>query len=133
MVEPMQRIRQHVYRGCGLVLDSMKLVDMTASSTRIAKHKNPADNPLTTSAKMPDKHVEVQQYFHFPDRTGIWLPNIRQGRTHKIEWSCLVESDVPIRELVAAVAVDLLDHQIRIEYKECQSISTEDSLSICCV
>ena len=82
---------------------------------------------------MPDKHVEVQQYFHFPDGTEIWLPNIRQGRTRKIEWSCLVESDVPIRELVAAVAVDLLDHQIQIEYKECQAISTVDRLSICCV
>ena len=116
-----------------MVLDSMKLVDAAASSTRIAKYKNPLDNPLTTSAKMPDKHVEVQQYFHFADGMEIWVPNIRQGRTRKIEWSCLVESDVPIRELVAAIAVDLLDHQIRIEYKECQAIMTVDRLTICCV
>jgi hypothetical protein len=76
----------------------------------------------------------MSQYFFFPGEAKQWIGRtIKEGRTRKLDFTMLVASDVPIKELVEAVQIDLIDHEIQLEYKDCQSIASENRLTFLCI
>jgi len=76
----------------------------------------------------------MEQYFHFLGDTKEWIGRtIKEGKTRKIQFSMLVESDIEIETLVNKVAVDLLDHDVQLNYSKCQTISSEARLTFICL
>jgi hypothetical protein len=76
-------------------------------------------------------HVEVCKYFDFPIRNKDWNgESIPVNRTRKIVFSCLLESDIPIDDLVEAVQIDLIDAQIQLSVKTCQALCHEKFLHL---
>ena len=132
-VKKAEHIRPIVYGKLGTALMMFQKVP-GAKSTRILRHATPDDFPLSSATQMPTEHVEMEQYFHFPGETKEWVGRtIKEGRTRKIQFSMLVESDIEIETLVNKVAVDLLDHDIQLNYSKCQTISSEARLTFICL
>ena len=79
-------------------------------------------------------HLEVCKHFKFHCQGNAWKgQTIPSGKTRKIEFSFLLESNRDIEELVDIVQIDLMDFQINLAVKTCQSISHEDRLHLLCV
>jgi hypothetical protein len=83
------------------------------------------------SSQMPSLHAEVMKYIHFNLITRHWngetIPN---GRTRKIPFSCLLEADIPIEELVDAIQIDLIDAQMQLQVKTCQALRHEERMCL---
>lgn len=116
------QLRMDVYRNAGMIITTFQAVQ-GGKNTRILNYKDIEEKPLMSAAQMPTLHAEVSKYIHFDVITRHWngetIPN---GKTRKIEFSCLVESDIPIEELVEAVQIDLIDARIQLHVKTCQAI-----------
>jgi hypothetical protein len=99
-----------------------------AKACRIANYNDETDDPLMNAAQMPSDHVLVEKYFKFFGTSKQWLgTTIPENKTRKIIFSFLL-SNVEIPEMVEAVTVYLMDHQLSLEYKSCQAISHEMQL-----
>lgn len=115
-------LRKDVYRKLTSMLNTAQLVQ-GGGTTRILNHEDINEKPLSSGANMPSMHVEVTKYFDFPIRNKDWNgETIPVNRTRKIEFSCLMESDVMIENLVEAVQIDLIDLQIQLSVKTCQAL-----------
>jgi len=100
-----------------------------AKTCRIANHKDPEGSPISMASQMPTLHVQVMNYFWFPPGNRMWNGNtIPVGATRKIEFSCLMEADVPIEDIVWTVGIDLIDLGIVLEVKTCQAIAHKSSM-----
>lgn len=117
-------LRQDVYRKVCTMLSTAQLVE-GAKTCRILNHTNIEEKPLMTAAQMPSSHVEVCKYFDFPIRNKDWngetIPN-GPTKSRKIEFSCLLEADVPIEDIVDAVQIDLIEQKITLSVKTCQAL-----------
>ena len=128
-----ERLRPEVYRKLGVMLTMLQTVP-GGNSTRILRHKTPDESPLCSANQFPTEHVVMSQYFVFPGEAKQWIGRtIKEGKTRKLEFTMLVASNVPIKELVEAVQIDLIDHEVQIEYKDCQSIASENRLTFLCM
>jgi hypothetical protein len=97
-----------------------------AKTCRIANYNDETEDPLVNAAQMPSDHVVVEKYFKFFGNAKQWSgTSIPESKTRKIIFSFLLLSDVEIPEMVEAVTVDLMDHQLTLDYKSCQAISHE--------
>lgn len=132
-VKKAEHIRPIAYGKLGTALTIFQKVS-GAKSTCILRHSTPDEFPLCSATQMPTEHVEMEQYFYFPGETNEWVGRtIKEGKTRKIQFSMLVESDVEIEALVNKVAVDLLDHDVQLNYSKCQTISSEARLTFICL
>ena len=123
-------LRHDVYRTLGSVLSTIQSVQ-GAKSSRILNYSDIDETPLSSATQMPSQHTEVCKFFYFPGSNRQWNGNtIPEGRTRKIDFSCYLESDVEIPILVDAVQIDIMDLQVYLEVKTCQSISHESSLHL---
>jgi hypothetical protein len=90
------QLRMDVYRNSGMILSTCQAVQ-GGKNTRILNYKDINEKPLMSAAQMPTLHAEVSKYIHYDVITRHWngetIPN---GKTRKIEFSCLMESDIPI-------------------------------------
>ncbi len=128
-----ERLRPEVYRKLGVMLTMFQTVP-GGTGTRILRHKTPEESPLCSALYFPTEHVVMSQYFAFPGEAKQWIGRtIKEGKTRKLEFTMLVASNVPIKELVDAVQIDLIDHEVQIEYKDCQSIASENRLTFLCM
>jgi hypothetical protein len=100
-------------------------------NTRILNYKDIEEKPLMTTAQMPTLHAEVSKYIYFDVQTRQWTgETIPNGKTRKIPFNCLLESDIPIKELVEAVQIDLIDAQIQLYVKTCQAIRHQEKMHL---
>jgi hypothetical protein len=129
-VKKMDNLRQYVYGKYGNMLSTFQRIH-GAKDTRIACYLDKDRAPLLSTAKMPTDHVKVEQFFYSPGGARQWYgPGIPANKTRKITFCFLLESNVPIEDMVDMVAVDMMDHHIILEYKTCQCISHESSLHL---
>jgi hypothetical protein len=123
-------LRRDAYRKLGVTLSTLQAVQ-GGKSTRILNYRDIEDKPLLTATQMPSLHTEVCKYFHFDLITRLWSgETIPNGKTRRIPFSCYLESDVPIEELVEAVQIDLIDAQVQLQVKTCQAIRHEDKMHL---
>lgn len=123
-------LQRDAYRKLGVTLSTLQAVQ-GGKSTRILNYRDIEDKPLLTATQMPSLHTEVCKYFHFDLITRLWSgETIPNGKTRRIPFSCYLESDVPIEELVEAVQIDLIDAQVQLQVKTCQAIRHEDKMHL---
>lgn len=118
-------LRHDVYRKFGVMLSTFQKIQ-GAKTCRIANYKDETADPLQNASQMPTEHVMVERYFFFEGTARQWDGRfIPESKTRKITFSFLLLSDVDVEAMVEAVTVDMMDHQITLEYKTCQAISHE--------
>ena len=128
-VKTMDNLRQFVYSKYAILISTLQKVE-GAKTTRLANLFNSSAAPITSANGIPKDHVEVEQYFYTPGEPKQWYgPSIRAGKTRKILFTFKLESDIEIDKLIRSVAVDMMDHHIQLEYKTCQAIDSENSLT----
>ena len=124
-------LRKDVYRKLNTMLTTLQSIQ-GAKSCRIANYEEPSEPPMTSGANMVNSlHLDVCKYFKFHCQGKAWKgQTIPNRKTRKIEFIFLLESDKDIDELVEIVQIDLMDFQIDLYIKTCQSISHEDRLHL---
>jgi hypothetical protein len=114
------------------MLTTCQLVE-GGKTCRIVNHTNIEEKPLMSAAQMPSAHVEVCKYYDFPIRNKDWngetIPN-GLTKSRNIEFSCRIEADIPIEDLVDAVQIDLIDIKITLAVKTCQALRHEKRLHL---
>ena len=119
-----------VYGKLGTMLTTFQKV-VGAKNCRIINYKDESAPPLLNASQMPSDHVSVEQFFFFHgppmEFNGLSIP---EGRTRKIEFGFCLNADIEIEEIVHAVTVDLLDHQMQLAVKTCQAASHESLMHI---
>ena len=123
-------LRHYVYGKLGLMLSTMQKVT-GAKNCRIINYQNEKTTPLQAASQMPTDHVLVEQFFYFHGArkqfNGLTIP---ENRNRKITFSFCLNADIDVAEIVDAVTVDLIDHQIELEVKTCQAVRHEDLMHL---
>lgn len=132
-IGPCEHMKTMVYGKLNAMLSTFQKVP-GARDTRILRFNNPEESPICNPLQMPKDHVEVQQYYDFPGETKAWVgQTIKVGKTRKMEFSFLMASNVPIKLLVQAIGVDLIDLDVVLEYKDCQAIQSKACIHYTCI
>ena len=97
------QLRQELYRRlCTLITTCQSA--QGAKTCRVMNYAEPDETPLSNPGQMPSLHVEVSKYFCFSAGNRQWNGNtIPADKTRKMEFSCLLEADIPIEEIVETV------------------------------